>query len=93
MVWVLARAGEQLRTAAIFRVGGGSVREQSALFGKLLSLRRVRRCCIDAGGLGMQLGEEAVEQYGEHRVEAVVFTAGSSRNWRGDCGSRWKDGA
>ncbi len=33
----------------------------------------VRRCCIDATGLGMQLAEEAITRFGS-RAEAVTFT-------------------
>ena len=52
-------------------------KEQFEFLGGLLRLRSLRRCCIDAGGLGMQLAEEAVEQFGAHRVEPVTtFTAG-----------------
>ena len=36
--------------------------------------RMVRKCCIDGGGIGMQLAEQAVEHFGAHRVEAVQFT-------------------
>ena len=74
VMWVLARAGEQLRTAAVFELAGASFRVQVDLLHDLLAMRRVRRACIDAGGLGMQLAEEAVERFGAHRVEAVVFT-------------------
>jgi phage FluMu gp28-like protein len=74
VVWVLAPDEEVLTTAAIFELANAPFREQFDLLNELLSLRHVRRCCIDAGGLGMQLGEQAVERFGEHRVEAVTFT-------------------
>ncbi|HWQ93777.1 MAG TPA: terminase family protein [Clostridia bacterium] len=41
---------------------------------RLMSLSRVRRACIDASGLGLQLAENARRQYG-HRVEPLTFTA------------------
>jgi phage FluMu gp28-like protein len=37
-------------------------------------LERVRRACIDASGLGMQLAEEAKEKFGS-KVEPVTFSA------------------
>lgn len=37
-------------------------------------LPHVRRACIDATGLGMQLAEEAQQRFGTHRVELVTFT-------------------
>ena len=40
----------------------------------ILRLRSVKRCCIDATGLGMQLAERAKERYG-YKVEPITFTA------------------
>ncbi|MHC4698742.1 MAG: terminase large subunit domain-containing protein, partial [Planctomycetota bacterium] len=64
----------QLMTIAIFELAGTPFREQFALLSELLAIRGVRRCCIDAGGLGMQLAEDLVERFGGHRVDAVTFT-------------------
>ncbi len=75
VVWVLVLDGEALSTTAVFELAGEPFRRQFELLGDLLSLSRVRRCAIDAGGLGMQLAEQAVERFGEHRVEAVTFTS------------------
>ena len=36
----------------------------------------MRRCRIEAGGLGMALAEAAVSEFGASRVEAVTFTPG-----------------
>ncbi len=74
VVWVLAGDGNELATVALFELAAAPFRVQSELIGELLSLRKVRRCCIDAGGLGMQLAEQAVERFGGHRVEAITFT-------------------
>ncbi len=49
--------------------------EQMAAMRELLSLRRVRRCCIDASGIGMALAEAAVSEFGPGRVEEVTFTS------------------
>lgn len=49
-------------------------RQWEALAG-LLRLGRLRRCAIDAGGIGMALAEEAERVFGSGRVEAVTFTA------------------
>lgn len=76
VVWVLGQVGEALVTVAVFEAAGVPFKEQFEFLRELLSLRSVRRCCIDAGGLGMQLAEQAVEQFGEHRVELITFTAG-----------------
>ena len=73
--WVLARDGDELATVAIIELANAPFREQSEVIDELLSVRKVRRCCMDAGGLGMQLAEQAVERFGRHRVEPIVFTA------------------
>jgi phage FluMu gp28-like protein len=41
---------------------------------QLLSLKSMRRCAIDAGGMGLPLAEAAIEAFGDSRVEAVTFT-------------------
>ena len=75
VVWVLASdSAETLTTVAVFELAGASFSAQQDLLDQVLSLRLVRRCSIDAGGLGMQLAEQAVERFGGHRVEAVTFT-------------------
>lgn len=75
VLWVLSPDGEDLVTQAVYELSTAPFREQFALLSELLSLRSLRRCCIDAGGLGMQLAEQAVEAFGAHRVEPVTFTA------------------
>ena len=52
---------------------GRSFAEQEAEFNKLMALPAVRRACIDATGLGMQLAERAVQRWG-FRAEAVRFS-------------------
>jgi phage FluMu gp28-like protein len=39
----------------------------------ILELPQVKRCCIDATGLGMQLAERATERF-RYKVEAITFT-------------------
>ena len=41
---------------------------------RLLRLPRVKRACIDATGMGLQLAERAAERFG-WKVEPVTFTA------------------
>ncbi len=74
VLWVLSLDGEIFRTIGLFELSAAPFRVQFSLICDILSCRRVRRCCIDAGGLGMQLAEQAVERFGGHRVEAVTFT-------------------
>jgi phage FluMu gp28-like protein len=67
-------ATPQLRTVALIELCNAPFTAQFKLLCELLRLPQLRRCCIDAGGLGMQLAEQAVEQFGSHRVEPIMFT-------------------
>jgi phage FluMu gp28-like protein len=40
---------------------------------RILTLPQVKRCCIDATGMGMQLAERAKDRFG-YRVEPITFT-------------------
>lgn len=72
--WVFARDGDTWVTVALIEMALAPFAEQWTRLCELLSLKRVRRCCMDSGGLGMQLAEQAVERFGAHRVEPVHFT-------------------
>lgn len=74
VIWALRREAETLVTVGLLELQGMPFREQEACLRRVLAERCVRRCCVDATGLGMQLAEWAVETFGEHRVEAVTFT-------------------
>lgn len=63
-----------LVTVAMIELANAPFAVQFARLCELLSLPMLRRCCIDAGGLGMQLAEQAVEKFGAHRVEPITFT-------------------
>lgn len=47
--------------------------QEEILFSILLH-PKMRRCCIDSTGLGMQLAESAQRKFGKYRVEAITFT-------------------
>lgn len=49
--------------------------QQKRLLFDILRLPNVRRLCIDASGLGMNLAEDALTQFGAYKVEPVTFTA------------------
>jgi len=51
-----------------------SFSEQEHELYRLLALPRMKRACIDATGLGMQLAERARQQFG-WKVEPITFTA------------------
>lgn len=47
---------------------------QEAELYPILALANMRRCCIDATGIGAQFAERAQERFGKYRIEAVHFT-------------------
>ena len=72
VIWLNERVGDVEWTRAVQVLEKAPFRMQrEALFA---CLPHVRRACIDATGLGMQLAEEAQERFGAHKVEAVTFT-------------------
>jgi len=75
VMWVVEAVGNELVTRGVRETRGEPFREQSAALAELLEVRRLRKCCIDGGGIGMPLAEAAVERFGPGRVEAVTFTA------------------
>ena len=53
--------------------------QREVLF-SLLHHPKLYRACIDETGIGMQLAEEAVDEFGEYKVEAINFAAGTIRS-------------
>jgi len=75
VIWVQSPDGDGWVTRSVIEMRDQTFRAQYATIREYLSLRGVRRCCIDAGGIGMQLAETAEAEFGRHRVEPVTFTA------------------
>ena len=61
-------------TALRLELAGRTFTEMVSVLHRLLKLREVKRACIDATGLGLQLAEQAKEKFG-WKVEPVTFTA------------------
>lgn len=74
VLWVFELQDGVLVTRAIRESANEPFRGQQEALHSLLSNRRVRRCCIDAGGIGMAMAEAAVETFGSSRVEPVTLT-------------------
>ena len=74
-IWLWERQGDTLVTRGVQVLHAAPFNEQEAAIGRILEQRGVRRCGIDASGLGLQLAERLAEHFGEHRVERIVFTA------------------
>lgn len=76
VMWILAGtpATPAWRTLGVIEMQSLPFREQYDVLRRLLSLQMMRKCCIDAGGIGMAMAEAAEEDFGSYRVEPVTFT-------------------
>ncbi len=74
VIWLVRREADVLITAGWIELDRVPFRMQYERLRSVLRLKCVRRCCVDCGGIGMQLAEEAVEEFGDYRVESVTFT-------------------
>lgn len=68
--WVLTRIGSILWTREVKRMEKALFRDQFAAACEMMERYQVRRFCIDASGIGAQLGEDLSIRYGS-RVEAI----------------------
>lgn len=73
-IWVNSLEGGRHLCRRLITLQKMKFSAQEEILYRLLALPGMRRCCIDATGLGMQLAERAQETFGTYRVEAVQFT-------------------
>jgi phage FluMu gp28-like protein len=74
VIWVIEDLGVMKVTRAVVVMRDMPFRDQKRVLYEMLRLRNMRRACIDATGLGMQLAEDAHLDFG-YRAEPVTFTA------------------
>lgn len=72
VLWVLELLGDVLYTRCVLRMEKMRKSAQEALIWPWIEL--CDRSCWDATGLGIGWADDAQDRFGEHRVEAVVFT-------------------
>ena len=72
--WLLERESGVRFTRRVVVMQNKTFAEQEEVLYGLLALPSLRRACLDASGLGMQLAERAQERFGRYRVEGVKFT-------------------
>jgi len=89
--WLVERVGRELVTRLVIELDRVAFRQQWDILAGLLNLRNVRRCAIDASGLGMQMAEAAVEQFGAWKVDAVTFSASVKAKLAGQLRVRVED--
>lgn len=74
VIWTVEVLGDVAWTREVVRLHNTPFNVQETVLYAALNRPNVRRCCIDATGLGMQFAERAQRRFGEHRVEAVTFS-------------------
>jgi len=75
VIWTVERVGSISITRDVLELDRAPFAAQRDALFAALSRPRMRRACIDATGLGMQLAEEAQTRFGRGSVEAVTFSA------------------
>lgn len=91
VIYIAELLGETLITRNIVVLKNMSFSKQKELLFNLLRHSLVRRCCIDASGLGMNLAEDAQATYGHYKVEAVTFTNAVKEELATDLRIRFED--
>ena len=74
VIWVNSFEGERHLCRRLICLKNLKFSAQEEILYSFLALPNMRRCCIDASGLGMQLAERAADRFGSYRVEGVKFS-------------------
>lgn len=75
VIWAVEKVGGVHFTRRIIEMQAETFEAQEHALYSLLQYPCVRRCCIDATGIGRQFAERAQKKFGHYRVEQVQFTA------------------
>lgn len=75
VIWIAEKLGDVLYTRKIIVLANTPYRTQREYLYAVLKHPKCRRCCIDATGIGAQLAEDAVYEFGNYMVEDITFTA------------------
>lgn len=74
VIWLIEKLGHVKYTRLVRVMEKAPFSMQSETLFEFLGHPRMRRFCIDATGIGMQLSEEAQDAFGKYKVEAITFT-------------------
>jgi len=74
VMWLIEELGRTRYTRLVKIMEKTPFRHQREFLFGLLKHPKLSRACIDGTGLGMQLAEEAQEEFGTNKVEAITFT-------------------
>ena len=91
VIWLFDRVGSRLIHRGIIEMIGIPFRQQYERLTAILRCPAVKRCCIDKGGLGMQLAENAQQDFGS-KVEPIQFTLAMKEQLAGDLLIKVEDG-
>lgn len=74
VIWIIEKLGHVKYTRLVKVMEKATFSVQRETLFEILKHPRLRRFCIDATGIGMQLSEEAQDAFGKYKVESVTFT-------------------
>lgn len=74
VLWLVEKFGGVSFTRRKIELRAETFDEQERQLYALLALPNLRRCCIDATGIGRQFAERAQQRFGTYKVEQVQFT-------------------
>lgn len=73
IIWILQKLGDLKYTRHLIPMQDMPFADQMTMLESVMALRRMRRICIDATGMGMPIAEAAVKRYG-CRAEGIGMT-------------------
>lgn len=74
VIWVVQKIGGTYFTRQIVEMQAEEFAAQEAALYSILERPEIRRCCIDATGIGRQFAERARMRFGSYKVEEIKFT-------------------
>lgn len=78
VIWIISADADFNLTMAVVELEKTPFDIQKSILFSFLELPQIRRACIDATGIGMNLAEDAERRFGE-KVESVMFTNASKQ--------------
>lgn len=74
VISVFEKKGSVFYLRKIFELKNMQFQMQKKILYEILKLKNCRRACIDSTGIGMQMAEDAIIDFGRTKVEAINFT-------------------
>jgi phage FluMu gp28-like protein len=93
IIWTIEKVGDVSWTRRVRKLEKMKFSEQREELYAVLRNPKSVRACIDATGLGMQLAEEAIEEFGDFKVEGVTFNEATKTDMATRIRRRFEDRA